>query len=84
MSNLFFSDGSAVGVQIVSQVNRMNSCAGPLVQGRLFADPEVDLPVERARGVHEGVEDDVAVAFVELAVKLVLDLKNKILAVKMV
>ena len=52
----------------------MNGSTGPLVQGRLLADPEVDLPVERPRRVHEGVEDDVAVAFVELAVKLVLDL----------
>ena len=72
--NLLFSDSPSVSVQVVSQVNRMNGCAGPLVQGRLLADPEVDLPVERPRRVHEGVEDDVAVAFVELAVKLVLDL----------
>lgn len=74
-TNLFFSDSSSICVQIVSQIDRVNGRASSFVQGRLFADPEVDFPVQWSGRVHEGVEDDVAVAFVKLAVTMFLHLK---------
>ena len=72
---LFLPDSSSVRVQVVPQVHWVDGRTSSLVECRLLANPEVDFPVQRSCRVHKGMKNDVAVALVELAMAVILDLK---------
>jgi hypothetical protein len=55
-------------MEIISKMNRMNSSTGSFVEGGLLPNPKVDSPIQRSSWIHEGVQDDVAVALVKFAV----------------
>lgn len=51
-------DAAALGSQVVAEVDGVDGRAGLLVQRGLLPDPVVDLPVERAVLIQEGLEKD--------------------------